>query len=119
MAQLHFVLEPDNAGAAFGRWCLQGCVDWYGWEGEFVVRSDSTAATHRLSCLAGETIKALSEGPAHIDELAERMRHALGRPNAATASLVATFTVSGSDTRQLLEALTDLEELGLARKAMT
>lgn len=119
MAHLHYVLKPSNVGADLGRWSLQGCVDWHEWEGEFVVRSDSTAATHRLSCLAGETIKALSEGPAHIDELATRVRHALDRLNAATATLVATFTVSGSNTRKLLAVLADLEELGLVRRAMT
>ncbi len=84
-----------------------------------MVRSDSTAATYRLSCLAGETIKALGQGPAHIDELADRVRHVLGRANAATSTLVATFSAPGSDTRELLEVLVELEGLELVRRTMT
>lgn len=118
MAHLHYVLKPRKVIAHLGRWSLEGRVDWHEWDGQFVVRSDSTAETHRLSRLAGETIKLLGQGPAHLEELASRLRLALVCPNATTAALVTTFT-AGGDTQKLLAVLAELENLGLVRRALT
>lgn len=118
MAQLHCVSMPRNDSVHLGQWSLVGRVDWHEWDGQFVVRSDCTAGTHRLSNLAGETIKSLCQGPAHLDQLASRLRLALVSPNATTAALVTAFT-TGGDTQKLSAVLADLENLGLARRAMT
>jgi hypothetical protein len=115
MAQVHCVLKPRNIRAELARWSLQGWMEWREWDGEFVLRSDSTAATLVLPHLAGETIKALRDGPAHVDQIAARLFHDTVRPSAATAALVATFTDTANETRRLLDVLTELEDLGLVR----
>lgn len=118
MAHLHYVSKPRKVNADLGRWSLEGRVDWHEWDGQFVVRSVSTGETHWLSQLAGETIKLLRLGPAHLDELASRLRLALVCPNATTAALVTTFT-AGGDTQKLSAVLAELENLGLVRRALT
>ena len=115
MAQVHSVVKPRDLSAELGRWSLQGRMDWREWDGEFVVRHDDSAATYLLSTLAGETLKALRDGAAHVDEIASRVFADSALPCAATAALVATFTEAGANTQALLEVLAELEALGLAR----
>ena len=119
MAQVHYVLGERNAGAELRRWSLQSRVDWREWDGEFVAHADGTGSTYLLSTLAGETIKALREGAAPIDELAVRVFRETESTNAATASLVATFADSGGETQILRSVLAELEVLGLARTDFT
>lgn len=118
MAHLHYVLKPRQVIADLGRWSLEARVDLHEWEGQFAVRSDITGETHRLSYLAGETIKSLRQGPAHLDQLASRLRLALVGPNATTAALVTTFT-AGGDTQKLSAVLAELEDLRLVRRTLT
>lgn len=115
MAKVHHVLKPRDFSAKVGRWSLQGTVDWREWDGEFVVRVDDTAATYLLSTLAGETLRVLREGPAHVDEISARVFADVEPRSPITASLVATFGEAASDTQVLLEVLAELESLGLAR----
>jgi len=115
VAQVHYVLNRGDVGAELGRWSLQGRLDWREWDGEFVVRADDTAATHLLSSLAGEAIKALRNGPLYVDEIAARIFGDTAPRSAATAALIATFAETHSATRRLLAALAELEALGLAR----
>ncbi len=116
MAQVRHVLKPRNFRAELGRWSLKGWVEWREWDGEFVLRSDSTAVTVLLPGLAGETIKALRDGPAHLGEIAARVFHSTARHSAATAALVATFAETGSETQRLVAVLAELEGLGLVRE---
>lgn len=115
MAQVHYVTTARNISAELGRWSLRGRLDWRQWDGEFVVRADESAETHLLPALAGETLKALRDGPAHVDDLAARVFKQSARLSAATADLVATFADPGADMQRLLTVLLDLESRGLAR----
>ena len=98
---------------------MQGRLDWREWDGEFVVRADKSAETHLLPALAGETIKALRDGPAHVEDLAARVFKHPARLSAATADLVATFADPGADMQSLLVVLLDLESRGLAHAELT
>ena len=74
-----------------------------------------SAETHLLPALAGETIKALRDGPAHVDDIAARVFKQSARLSAATADLVATFADPGLETDRLLTVLLNLDSGGLAR----
>jgi hypothetical protein len=115
MAQVHYGLRPRNLSAEFGRWSLQGRFDWHEWDGEFVVRSDRTAATYLLSAPAGETLKAMQGGATFLDEIASHVFRDTAPPSAAMAALVAAFAESVDDAQSLLTVLKELEALGLAR----
>ncbi len=115
MAKVHHVLNPRDFSADIGRWSLQGRPDWREWDGEFVVRSEDTAATFLLSTLAGEALNALRDGAAHLDQIAERVFADAESQNPATASLVATFSEAANHKQALLNVLIELEGLGLAR----
>ena len=119
MAQVHYSRRARNINAELGRWSLQGRLDWREWDGEFVVRADKSAETHLLPALAGETIKALRDGPAHVEDLAARVFKHPARLSAATADLVATFADPGADMQSLLVVLLDLESRGLAHAELT
>ncbi|HWR87770.1 MAG TPA: hypothetical protein VN277_05060 [Acidiferrobacterales bacterium] len=116
MAQVHYAgLRSLDTAAELGRWSVPGLVDWREWDGEFVVRVDSTAQTYLLSALAGEALKAIRGGASYIDEIAARVFSDCMPPSAATAALVATFAEAASDTKSLLAVLSELETLGLAQ----
>lgn len=116
MAQVHYAgLTPPGSAAEFGRWSVPSRVDLREWSGEFVVRVDSTAQTYLLSALAGEALKAMLSGAAHVDEIAAQVFSSCGPDNSTTAALVATFADSMIDSKSLLTVLTELQSLGLAR----
>ncbi len=116
MAQVHHAgLRPRDAVAELGRWSVAGCVDWREWDGEFVVRADSSAATYLLSALPGATLEAMRDGATYLDEIAARVFSGCAPPSAATAALVATFAETSTDMQSLLAVLAELEALGLAR----
>lgn len=116
VAQVHYAsLRADGAATEFGHWSVPGLIDWREWDGEIVVRSDSSAQTFLLSVLAGEVLKAVRSGAGYLDEIAARVLSDCAPPSAATAALVATFTDTASDTNDLLTVLIDLEALGLVR----
>lgn len=116
MAQVHHAgLRPLDSAAELGRWSVPGQIDWREWDGEFVVRVNSTAQTYVLSALAGEALKAMRGGAAHLDEIAAHVFSDCAAPSAATAALVATFAETASDTQILLAVLNDLQALGLVR----
>jgi hypothetical protein len=116
VAQVHHAgLRPLDAAADVGRWSVPGQIDWREWDGEFVVRVDSTAQTYLLSAVAGEALKAMRGGAAHLDEIAARVFADCAAPSAATAALVATFAESASDNQTLLAVLNELQLLGLVR----
>lgn len=116
MAQVHHAgLRPIDAAAEFGRWSVPGQVDWREWDGEFVVRVDSTAQTYLLSALAGEALKAIRGGATDLDQIASRVFSGCAAPSAVTASLVATFAEGTNDSQALLSVLNELQSLGLAR----
>lgn len=119
MAQVHHVLTPRDVSAELGRWSLEGLVDWREWDGEFVVRHDASAATYMLSTLAGETLKALRNGPAHVEEIAARVFDDAMQPSPATAALIASFADAQGDMQGLLDVLQELEDLGLVRATLT
>ena len=119
MAELHHVLKARAYSAELGRWSLLGRLDWRGWDGEFVIRVDSTGATYLLSALAGRTINALRDGAAHIEEIAARVFVDSTQPSAATAALIASFAAVQGDTLGLLGVLQELEGLGLVRASLT
>lgn len=115
MAQVHYAaLRPRDAVAELGRWSVAGCVDWREWDGEFVVRADSSAATYLLSALPGATLEAMRDGATYLDEIAARVFSGCA-PSAATAALVATFAETSPDMQSLLAVLAELEALGLVR----
>jgi hypothetical protein len=116
VAQVHHAgLRPLDAAVELGRWSVPGEIDWREWDGEFVVRVDSTAHTYLLSALAGEALKAMRGSAAHLDEIAAHVFSDCVPPSAATAALVATFAETASDTQILLAVLNDLQALGLVR----
>ena len=116
MAQVHHAgLRPLDTAADLGRWSVPGQIDWREWDGEFVVRVDSTAQTYLLSALAGEAMKAMRGGATYVDEIAARVFSDCAAPSAATAALVATFAEDANDSQVLLAVLNDLQLLGLAR----
>lgn len=120
MAQVHNVsLKSRDSAAELGRWSVPGLVDWREWDGEFVVRTDTTGQTVLLSALAGEALMAIRSGAVYLDEIAARVFSDCVPPSAATARLVATFAVAESDTQRLFTVLTELEALGLARADLT
>lgn len=119
MAHVHHVLKPRDAGVELARWSLLGRIDWREWDGEFVVRHDSNGATYLLSMLAGETLKALRDGAAHLDDIALRVFHGATQRSAATAALVASFADVNGDTQRLLSVLHELEDLGLVQASLT
>lgn len=115
MAHVRYVTKARNASAELGRWSLQGWLELREWDGEFVVRADNSAETHWLPTLAGETIKALRDGPAYVDDIAARVFKQIAHVSTATADLVATFADPGGDMQRLMAVLLDLESRGLAR----
>ena len=115
LAEVHYVVRPHAFSAELGRWSLQGRLDWREWGGEFVVRLDDTGTTFLLSAIAGETIKALRHGAAYVDEIAARVFSESAARSAATSALVCTFAEAGDRTQDILEALLELQALGLAR----
>jgi len=119
MAQVHHVLTQRDVSVELGRWSLQGSIDWREWDGEFVVRCDASAATYLLSTLAGETLKALRDGPAHVEDIGARVFGDSAKPSPATAALIASFADVQSDTQGLLGVLKELEGLGLVRASLT
>jgi len=120
MAQVNHVLKaPLDTDTPTGRWTLQGPIDWREWDGEFVVRHDPSATTYLLTALAGETLRALREGAAHLDEIALRVLHDAAPRSVATAALIASFADTAADTKGLLSVLHELEGLGLVRASPT
>jgi len=120
VAQFHHAeLRPPDYVAEHGRWSLSGIFDWREWDGEFVVRVEGTASTYMLSTLTGETLMALRDGAAYVDEIATRVFEDCTAPNPATAALVARFAVACPETQSLLAALATLEALGLATAELT
>lgn len=119
MAEVHHILKAPSPRVELGRWSLLGSVDSREWGGEFVVRADSTGATHLLSGLAGRTIGALREGPAHFEDIAARVFNDSAQRSAATAALIASFALIQGDTPGLQAALQELEDLGLVRVSLT
>lgn len=119
VAQIHHGLTPSDASARVGRWTLREPLDWREWGEEFVVRVGTTGATCLLSPLAGETLKALRGGAAHLDDIASLVFREAAPPSAVTAALVAAFADRADDAKDLLVVLAELEALGLARAEFT
>ena len=120
MAQVHYApLKRTDATAELGRWSVPGQVDLREWDGEFVVRVDSSAQTYLLSALAGEALKAMHGGAAYVDEIAARVFSGCEPDNPTTAALMATFAHSAADSKGLLAVLSELEALGLVRADLT
>lgn len=116
MAQVHHAgLRPLDAAAEFGRWSVPGLVDWREWDGEVVVRAESTAQTCLLSPLAGEVLRAIRGGASYLDEIAATVFADCGPASDATAALVATFADPASDNQSLFAVLNELKTLGLAQ----
>ena len=115
MAEVHYVLRPRAFSAELGRWSLKGRLDWREWGGEFVVRLDDTGTTYLLSTMAVETIKALRNGAAHVDEIAARVFSDSLPHSAATAALISAFAEAGDHAQDILAVLLELQALGLAR----
>ena len=89
------------------------------WDGEFVVRVDSTAQTYLLSALAGEALRAMQGGATYVDEIAAQIFSGSMADNSATAALVATFADNAVDAKGLLAVLNELHALGLAQAELT
>lgn len=116
MAQVHYAgLRSLDTAATIGRWSVPVSIDLREWDGEFVVRAQSTAQTYLLSPLAGEALKAIQGGAIYLDEIAERVLADVDPPSAATAALIATFADVAAETQSLLAVLTELGGLGLVR----
>ena len=98
---------------------MPGRVDLREWDGEFVVRVDSTAQTYLLSALAGEALRAMQGGATYLDEIAARIFSGSMADNSATATLIATFADSAVDAKGLLVVLNELRTLGLAQAEVT
>jgi len=85
------------------------------WDDEFVVRVDSTGATYVLSSIAGEAIKAMRAGASFADDIAARVLANFDPPSAATQALAAQFSERDAPIMDVLNALRELESLGVAR----
>lgn len=112
----HVGLTPTAPGVSESkRWSLPVHVDWREWDGEYVVRSQSSGATYLLSALAGEILRALHSGAASVDEVAARVLINVVPPHAATEALAVQFAGGRADTPSIYAVLAELESLGLAQ----
>jgi hypothetical protein len=81
------------------------------------VRCNRSSATYQLSPLAGEALKALRAGAAHVEEIVTRVfdEHGTAPVRDTTASLVSMFAGREADVANVQEVLNELEALGIAR----
>jgi cell pole-organizing protein PopZ len=108
-------LTSAHATTGFARWSVPANVDLREWDEEFVVRVDSTGATYVLSSIAGETIKAIRAGAVSMADIAARVLATFDPPSAATQALTARFSDRDAPTHDVLDALRELESLGVVR----
>lgn len=120
MAQVHYVgLRAVDAADEISRWSVPGLVDWREWDGEMVIRVESTAQTFLLSPLAGEVLKAIRGGAGYLDEIASRVFADCDPASAATAALASTFADATSENQGLFAVLHELRALGLVHAELT
>lgn len=116
MAKVHHVgLTSALATTEFARWRVPADVDMREWDEEFVVRVNSTGATYVLSSIAGEAIKAMRAGAVFADDITALILSNFDPPSAATLALSAQFSERDAPTKEVLDALRELEALGVAR----
>jgi hypothetical protein len=85
------------------------------WDEEFVVRVESTGATYVLSSVAGEAVRAIRAGATVVEDIACRVLANFDPPSAATQELTARFSERDVPTKTVLDALKELEALGVVR----
>ena len=117
MAQVVYATDPHESVSrcATSRWSLQGDFDWREWDGELVVRVDSSGETHVLATPASAVVKAIRGGAVDVEDIAAAVFADCTTRSTVTTALAAKFARNAPGTQRVLQTLAKMQAVGLVR----